>query len=35
MKLCSGAELVDGLIESAKRVAERMREVVGGINESG
>ena len=34
-KLCSGAELVDGLVESAEGVAERVGQVVGWVNEGG
>lgn len=35
MKLCGGAELVDGQVEETKGVAKRMREVVGGLDEGG
>ena len=35
MELGGGAELVDGQVEAAKRVAQGVWQVVGGIDESG
>ena len=33
--MSSGAELIDGLVESAEGVAERVGEIVGGIDDGG
>src|SRR5262245_8549603 len=35
MELSGGTELIDGLVESAEGIAERMRKAVGGIDECG
>jgi hypothetical protein len=35
MELCGGAELVDGLVKLAEGVTERVRQVIGGIDEGG
>ncbi len=35
VELYGGAELIDGLVESAEGVAERVWQVVGGIDEGG
>lgn len=34
VELCGGAELIDGLVEAAEGIAERMGEVVGRIDEA-